>query len=71
MGVRRPPGRQCRDADILIVDNAMRPFLVPGWDAQAAAVMRSANILVHNRANFGLAAIRKMGADPTAFEFND
>ena len=61
----------CRDADILVVDSAMRPFLAQGWDAKAAAVMRSANILVHNRAKFGLSAIRKMGTNPQGFEFND
>jgi hypothetical protein len=60
----------CRDADLLLVDSAMRPLLAAGWDARAAAVMRSVNILVHNRANFQLSAIRKLGADPSRFEFS-
>jgi hypothetical protein len=59
----------CRDADLLFVDSAMRPLLARGWDDEAAAVMRSVNILVHNRANFTLAAIRKLGTDPSRFEF--
>ena len=61
----------CRDADILIVDSAMRPLLASGWDASAAAVMRNVNILVNNRANFALSAIRKVGADPSRIEFKD
>jgi hypothetical protein len=59
----------CRDADVVIVDSAVRPSLPAGWEAKAAAVMRSANILVHNRENFGLSAIRKLGKDPRRFEF--
>jgi hypothetical protein len=61
----------CRDADILLVDSAMRPFLEPAWDTRAAAVMRNVNILVNNRANFGLVAIRKVGTDPARIEFSD
>jgi hypothetical protein len=61
----------CREADILMVDSAMRPFLAPGWDAKVAAVMRNANILVHNRANYSVGAIRKVGTDPAKIEFND
>jgi hypothetical protein len=60
----------CRDADLLIVDSAMRPLLVDGWDAQAASVMRSVNIVVHNRANFQLSAVRKVGSNPSGFEFS-
>jgi hypothetical protein len=61
----------CRDADLLLVDSAMRPFLARGWEKQAEAAMRNANILVHNRANFTLAALRKVGADPSRIEFRD
>ena len=61
----------CRDADILMVDSAMRPFLEQGWDAKAAAVMRNVNILIHNRANFSLAAIRKVGTDASKIEFGE
>jgi len=61
----------CRDADMLVVDSVMRPLLAPDWDTQAAAVMRSANIVVHDRKNFGLSAVRKLGGDPQGFEFRD
>jgi hypothetical protein len=61
----------CREADIVIVDSAMRGSLPAGWDAKLAAVMRNANILVHNRANLSLGAIRKVGTDPRTFEFKD
>jgi hypothetical protein len=61
----------CRDADVLLVDSAMRPLLAPGWDAQAAAVMRNGNILVNNRPSFTLSAIRKLGTDPSRLEFKD
>ena len=59
----------CRDADLLLVDSAMLPFLEEGWDSQAARVMRNQNILVHNRANFTLSALRKVGMDPAKIEF--
>jgi hypothetical protein len=61
----------CRDADMVIVDSAVRASLPAGWDAKAAAVMRNANILVHNRANYSLGAIRKVGTNPRMFEFKD
>jgi hypothetical protein len=61
----------CRDADLLIVDSAMRPLLVDGWDAQAASVMRSVNIVVHSRATFQLSAVQKMGDNPSGFEFSE
>ena len=61
----------CRDSDLLLVDSAMRPLLERGWDTTAAAVMRSANIVVHNRANFTLSAVRKVGTDPARFEFRE
>jgi hypothetical protein len=61
----------CREADLLVVDSGMRPFLQPGWDAKAAHVMRSANILIHNRATFQLSALRKVGSDPSRIQFND
>jgi hypothetical protein len=61
----------CRNADILLVDSAMRPLLAPGWDEKAAAVMRNANILVNNRTNFALSAVRKVGTDTSRIEFKD
>jgi hypothetical protein len=59
----------CRDADVLIVDSVMRPLLAPGWDEEAASCMRNPNILVHDRATFQLAAIRKAGDSPDRLEF--
>ena len=59
----------CRQADVLIVDSAMRPLLPPSWDADAAAAMRNPNILVHDRATFQLAMIRQAGTDGGALQF--
>jgi hypothetical protein len=61
----------CREADMVIVDSAVRGSLPAGWDVKVAGVMRNANILVHNRANSSLGAIRKVGTDPRTFEFKD
>jgi hypothetical protein len=60
----------CRNADLLIVDSAMLPFLENGWDDKAAKVMRNANILVHDRATFKLHIVRKVGADNN-LQFHD
>ena len=51
----------CRDADVLLVDGGMAPFLREGWAKQAAAVMRGPNIFLHDRATFSLRPV-----DPTA-----
>jgi hypothetical protein len=59
----------CREADVLIVDSVMRPLLAPGWDAEAALAMRNPNILVHDRATFQLAAIRKAGESSDRLQF--
>lgn len=59
----------CRDADVLIVDGGMLPMLPAGWQDTAAAVLRSANILVHDRANYQLRAVRKLGAGVDRLEF--
>ncbi len=59
----------CREADLLIVDSVMRPLLAPGWDAEAAAAMRNANILVHDRTTFQLSAIRWAGESPEGLQF--
>ena len=47
----------CKDADLLIVDEAQVPFLDSDWRATAASVMRGPNVLVHDRATFKLRAI--------------
>jgi hypothetical protein len=59
----------CRDADILIVDSVVRPLLAPGWEDEAASAMRNANILVHDRTTFRLAAIRKCGEGAEGLQF--
>lgn len=59
----------CKDADVLIVDSAMRGFLPSSWAADAAAVMRNPNVLVHNRATVKLAIIRKAGMDGDRLQF--
>lgn len=61
----------CRDADVLLVDSAMLPFLQKDWQDAAAAVMRNANILVHNRANFQLLIARRVGKSDARLEFAD
>jgi hypothetical protein len=59
----------CRDADVLIVDSAMRAFLAPAWAGTAAVEMRNPNILVHDRASHKLAMIRKAGTDGDRLQF--
>jgi hypothetical protein len=41
----------CRDADILIVDSGMAPYLENRWEKTVSAAMRNPNILIHDRAN--------------------
>jgi hypothetical protein len=60
----------CRDADLLIVDSAMLPFLEKGWENEAAKVMRNANILIHDRASYQLRIVRTIGAD-NKLQFHD
>lgn len=44
----------CREADVLIVDSARLASLPPGWQDNAAKVMRKPQILVHDRASYQL-----------------
>ncbi len=44
----------CRDADVLIVDSAMAPFLAADLKAVVSAVMRRPEIYLHDRATFSL-----------------
>jgi hypothetical protein len=44
----------CRDADILLVDGGMLPYLPEDWPDAAAGVMRHREIYVHDRATFQL-----------------
>lgn len=50
------------DADALLVDSAVVPSLAPGWLDTARSTMRSANILVHDRATYQLRVVSKLGA---------
>ncbi|HEY6253957.1 MAG TPA: hypothetical protein VI685_28715 [Candidatus Angelobacter sp.] len=60
----------CRDADLLIVDSGMLPFLPRGWQDEAAKVMRNPNIMVHDRAAFQLRIVTKVGKS-NRLEFRD
>jgi len=44
----------CRDADLLLVDSGMLPYLPGGWSDTAASAMRRREIYVHDRAAFQL-----------------
>ena len=44
----------CREADLLIVDSAMVPFLSEDWIEVARGVMRNDEIYLHHRATFKL-----------------
>jgi hypothetical protein len=44
----------CRDADVLIVDGAMVPYLQNDWIAVASSVMKRPEIYVHDRATYSL-----------------
>lgn len=59
----------CRDADLLIVDSGMAPFLQSGWQDQVARVMRNANILIQDRSGFKLRFLRKVGESRERLEF--
>jgi len=59
----------CRDADVLIVDSAVRPALAQGWVETVAAVMRNANILVFDRTNAKLAVLKQVGNRRDQLEF--
>jgi len=48
----------CKDADVLIVDSSMVPFLRNDWAPTASGVMRQAEIYLHDRATYSL---RKIG----------
>jgi hypothetical protein len=44
----------CREADLLIVDGGMVPFLSQDWIQVAQGVMRNKEIYVHDRVTFKL-----------------
>ena len=47
----------CREADLLIVDGGMAPFLSEDWIQVAQGVMRNPEIYLHDRATFKLARL--------------
>jgi hypothetical protein len=47
----------------------MLPVLQTDWQDVAAAAMRNANLLVHDRANFQLRVARKIGTNNARLEF--
>jgi len=47
----------CKGVDLLVVDDAQIPSLAADWRRAAAAAMRSANIVVHDRATFKLTPV--------------
>jgi hypothetical protein len=47
-------GHGCRNADVLLVDGAMVPFLQLDWQTVASRVMRRPEIYVHDRQTFRL-----------------
>jgi hypothetical protein len=47
----------CRDADVLLVDGGMAPYLAEDWARVAATGMRHKEIYLHNRKTFGLTRI--------------
>ena len=54
----------CRDADLLIADCEMVPFLAGDWITTASSVMRRALIFVHDRATFSLRRLYPGAATP-------
>lgn len=44
----------CHEADLLLVDGGMLPYLEPNWREIAAVVMASAEIYIHDRATYTL-----------------
>ena len=48
----------CRNADALIVDSGMIPFLQPDWAEVASRAMRNKGIYLHDRATFSLRPVR-------------
>ncbi len=50
----------CRNADILLVDGGMLPFLAPDWQAAASRIMNRPEIYIHDRATFQLRRAAKV-----------
>ena len=52
----------CREADVLLVDGGMLPYLQPDWQAVASSVMRKPEIYVHDRRTFRLSRPARVAA---------
>jgi hypothetical protein len=51
----------CREADMLVVDQAMVPYLQSDWAAVAAKAMRHPEIYVHDRETYSLKKVSPNG----------
>lgn len=56
----------CREADLLIADNQMVPFLDSDWIATASGAMRRPLIFAHERATFSLRRLYPPASQPNA-----
>jgi len=56
----------CRDADLLLVDGGMVPFLKPDWTKVAFASMRNPEIYIHDRATYALKKVMVPHPPPPA-----
>ena len=61
----------CKDADVLIVDSAVRGKLPQDWQAVACAAMRNANIFVHDRETYQLRIVHKVSKTEDRIEFQE
>ena len=59
----------CEEADVLVVDSNALSTLPHGWAEDAAGVMRNANILVYDRSQRRIGAMRTAGEIPGRIEF--
>ncbi len=59
----------CSEADVLIVDSKAISALGAGWQEDAVAAMRNANILVYDRTREKIGAWRTAGVVPGRIEF--
>lgn len=59
----------CREADFLLLDSAIVEKLPPDFVQRASAVMRNANIAIHNRQTHQLGIVRNAAGSPGAATF--
>jgi hypothetical protein len=50
----------CKDAELLILDGGMLPYLAENWLSIVSSVMRHKEIYVHDRATFKLTRVKEM-----------